>query len=114
MVSPGLANAFWSTGMPGSCAFWFRICGGSIAVIDLDQDAPEIGDLRDPSDPDDEGNPQPFHEFGWSTHDVQVDDHGIAWVSGRGASTPCCSPRARSPSSRTIVDERAGACLACT
>ena len=28
------------------------------------------------------GNPQPFHEFGWSTHDVQVDEAGIAWVVG--------------------------------
>ena len=68
----------------------------SIAVLDLDKnaqfetpgDAPdvqvqgatsqvEVGDLRDPDD-----GGRPFHEFGWSTHDVQVDRAGIAWVVG--------------------------------
>jgi hypothetical protein len=37
----------------------------------------EVGDLW----ADAEGNPT-IHEFGWSTHDVQVDEAGIAWVAG--------------------------------
>jgi hypothetical protein len=78
------------------CRYVWVAGGGSVAVIDLDQDAQfetpdgapdiqvqgaesamEVGDLRDPAD----GN-GPFHEFGWSTHDVQVDEAGIAWVVG--------------------------------
>ena len=64
-------------------------------MIDLDQDAVETGScpterhrchgdrsVRDPADPDEAGNPRAFHEFGWSTHDVQVDEAGIAWVVG--------------------------------
>jgi hypothetical protein len=78
------------------CRYVWVAGGGTIAVIDLDQNAQfetpdqapdvqvqgasslmEVGDVRDPSD----GN-GPFHEFGWSTHDVQVDEAGIAWVVG--------------------------------
>ena len=42
----------------------------------------EVGDLVDPKRLDEDGNPQPFREFGWSTHDVQVDEAGYAWVVG--------------------------------
>jgi hypothetical protein len=80
------------------CRYVWVAGSGSIAVIDLDQDAEietpdplpdlndtgamEIGALRDPADTDETGNPRSFHEFGWSTHDVQVDEAGIAWVVG--------------------------------
>jgi hypothetical protein len=74
------------------CRYVWVAGSGSIAVIDLDQDAEietpdplpdlndtgamEIGTLRDPADG------EAFDEFGWSTHDVQVDEAGIAWVVG--------------------------------
>jgi len=83
------------------CKYAWVAGGGSIAVLDLDKDAQfenpegvpdvqvqgaesevEVGDLGDPNKLDEEGNPQPYREFGWSTHDVQVDDAGYAWVVG--------------------------------
>jgi hypothetical protein len=81
------------------CRYVWAAGDANIAVIDLEARAqferdelpselPDIqvqaassqmerGDLRDPSN----GN-RPYHEFGWSTHDVQVDQAGIAWVAG--------------------------------
>lgn len=71
------------------CRYAWVAGGRSVAVLDLDAPAQlenpgaipdvqvqaatsnvEVGDLK------------PVHEFGWSTHDVQVDEAEIAWVAG--------------------------------
>jgi hypothetical protein len=70
---------------------------GGVSVLDLDK-APSIGSGKNGVDVDDGGwtfglvpLPDPsvrvgtiqgYDEFGWSTHDVAVDEAGIAWVAG--------------------------------
>ena len=82
------------------CKYAWVAGGASIAVLDLDQNAQfetpegapdvqiqgasskvEAGDLFDPAISTPESK-KPFKEFGWSTHDVQVDEAGYAWVVG--------------------------------
>lgn len=82
------------------CKYAWVAGGGTIAVLDLDQNAQfetpegapdvqvqgasskvEAGDLFDPAISTPESK-KPFKEFGWSTHDVQVDAAGYAWVVG--------------------------------
>ena len=85
------------------CKYAWVAGGSSIAVLRLDEAAQyetpeglpdiqqsgatsriEAGDLApDPGNPDPAtGEPRQYREFGWGTHDVQVDDAGYAWVVG--------------------------------
>jgi len=59
---------------------------GTIYVVDLTKlgnaAAPVSGLTADTNYGIEVGDMVTQHEFGWSTHDVQVDDAGIAWVVG--------------------------------
>ena len=83
------------------CKYAWVAGGGSIAVLDLDARRPvrdsggradvqvqgaaskvEAGDLFEPAISTSRAGSRVEREFGWSTHDVQVDEAGYAWVVG--------------------------------
>jgi hypothetical protein len=83
----------YTLGGPGHTATCIQGCDyvwvagyGTIYVLDLtklkDAPAPVTGLSAGTSYGIEAGDMKTHREFGWSTHDVQVDDAGIAWVVG--------------------------------
>jgi hypothetical protein len=71
------------------CRYAWIAGGGSIAVLRLDENAEyeNEGDVPDiqrqaVASRIEAGDLPAYREFGWSTHDVQVDEAGYAWVVG--------------------------------
>jgi hypothetical protein len=71
------------------CRYAWVAGGGSIAVLRLDENAqfenagaaPDV-QIQGATSRVEAGDLPVYREFGWSTHDVQVDEAGYAWVVG--------------------------------
>ena len=92
---PRLAHVvkMYTFGGPGHTATCIQDCkyvwvagNTSIYVLDLtklgDAPVPITGNTAGTTYGIEVGDSTEHHEFGWSTHDVQVDEAGIAWVVG--------------------------------
>jgi hypothetical protein len=88
-ISPGVGTPGHTATCIQECKYAWVAGSGTISVLRLDEDAEfeNEGDVPDvqraAANSRVEAGELPQHrEFGWSTHDVQVDEAGYAWVVG--------------------------------